>query len=468
MLALLIATPASGAAPLEEFQANLRSFLKQRCLKEADVGLMITSLQRGDVLFEANAGKLLIPASNIKILTAAAALDRLHSDYTFKTWLATDGVKNGRVLQGNLYLVGGGDPSLVPEQLWLLAQKVRTLGIDMITGGLYYDDSYFDDTPYVRGWDGASAEAYHAPINALSLNFNIITLHAYPADQPRRLARVILEPESRYVEILNSVTTGPAGGTPNIVVSSRRNGDQEILEVSGSLPLGSPSYQLRRAIIDPARFTAATFREYLLLQGTRIFGETSRRTLPKHVAVLVRHDSKPLSTIIADLNKFSNNFVAEQLLKNLGAEQFGPPGSTAKGVRAVAAFLARLGLAETEFRIADGSGLSTFNRLSARVLVRVLRTMFNDFEVLPEFMGSLGIVGADGLVQRRLQGTEAERNLRVKTGTLAGASSLSGYARAANKELLAFAYIVNGGPCGHAQLRQLQNRLSLMLVKFSR
>ncbi|MFQ5895008.1 MAG: D-alanyl-D-alanine carboxypeptidase/D-alanyl-D-alanine-endopeptidase, partial [Nitrospinota bacterium] len=465
LLALVLLPLAASAAPdrplptLKAFRAGVRGVLRENCGRRAEVGFQVRSLATGEVLYDHRGGRPLIPASNVKLVTTAAALVRLGPDYAFPTEVRAREAPKGGVLRGDLYLKGFGDPALVHERLWLLAREVAHRGVREVQGDLVADDAFFDAARRNPAWPGRTrtmASSYEAPAGALSLDFNVVTLYVEPGSSPGQKARVVADPSSEHVRVQNRVTTGARGVRPSLVVGRRKKGGRDVIVVRGRVPAGGRRRRYYVSVSDPPLYAARAFAKFLEGAGVRLRGRIRRGETPPGTNLVARTRSKPLSAIVRDLNKLSNNFIAEQVLKTLGAEVYGPPGSWEKGLRVVRGFLKELGVPEGQFRLADGSGFSLKNRLAPAALVRVLVRMYADFRLGPEYVASLGVAGVDGTLRRRLRGTTAERRIRAKTGLLRRVRALSGYAVSRAGEPLAFSILVNDRGCGGRGMRALQ------------
>lgn len=448
---------------------GLARILEEPCLRKAQAGLRVISLRTGQVLFDHRGEELLIPASNLKLITTAAALSRLGAHYTFQTVVHTDGRWRGSKLEGKLYLEGRGDPELVSERLWLMARDLRDRDLEVVEGDLVADDSYFDEQRRGEGWPKwPGPQAYYARIGALSLNFNTVAVHVKPALKAGRPARVAVEPPTDYIRLGNRTRTRRAasrGGRAGLAVERVKGPNGDRLVASGTVPLGAKRITLYRSISDPSAYTARTFKGFLAREGVRVKGKVVKGKVPPMATLLATYPSKPLFEIVQDLNKLSNNFIAEQILKAMGAELKGRPGTAAKGLEVVGEFLAELGIPPQSYRLADGSGLSRLNRLSPAQIVRVLEQMYRSFPLQAEYLSSLAVMGEDGSLRRRLVGTPVQGRIRAKSGTLDGVRCLSGYAQPRQGEPLAFSFLVNFGPeCPPEEVVRLQEKVCLLLA----
>ena len=461
---LLVMPPRAGNAA--ELHQDLTRLLEMPCLKKGEVGLRVADVDGGDVLFDAGGEKPLIPASNVKLVLAAAALSALGPTYSYPTEILSDGPPSAAgILRGNLYLKGHGDPVLVSEHLWLMARALKHLGVSEIRKDLIADDSTMARDPllYERNPEETS-RAYTAKPGGLSLNFNTVQVMVEPARKRGAPPRVQLDPDSAHLEIDNKATTEPAGSGNPLRILVLSSDHREILQLRGAVPLGAGRVSLYRSIDQPALYTGRVFAKFLAEAGIALRGSVRRGTVSPEAGLLYTHRSKPLSLIIQDMNKWSNNFIAEQLLRTLGKELHGDPGTREKGLRALQDYLAGIGISVDSYHLEDGSGLSRGNRLSAAQLVSVLEAMVHHSPWQAEFMASLGLLGMDGVVERRFSASPARGLLRVKTGTLPGVTALSGYARSTEGKVLAFSLLWNGTSCSSGDLDQIQARLAAILA----
>jgi D-alanyl-D-alanine carboxypeptidase/D-alanyl-D-alanine-endopeptidase (penicillin-binding protein 4) len=440
------AGPPLAEIPPKELEAVLRSIVEASPIAGARAGILVMAIDSGQVLYARDPDVLLNPASNVKLVTTAAALARLGPEYRFSTEFLVDGPSAGGSSPRTLFVRGRGDPSIVTERLWGIAADLEHLGIRRI-GELVLDDGFFDPERHGPGFDQESGDrSYLAPSGALSLNFNSVAVHVGPGDRPGQRARVELEPASDYVEVENRAVTVPASGRRRVTVSSVPiAGGRQRIVVEGRVPAGSRPQAVWRKIDEPALYFGATLRKLLELRGVKV-GRVRAGPVAEGAKLVHVAESDSLAEVVRRLNKTSNNFTAEQLLETLGAEVKGAPGSWAKGVAAVEEFLAEVGIPRGAYVMKNGSGLNDTNRFSARQLVTLLRAMWTRFPLQAEYLGSLPVAGRDGTIRWRMEGTEAAGRLRAKTGTLESVTSLSGYVENAGKQPLAFSILVNDYP----------------------
>jgi D-alanyl-D-alanine carboxypeptidase/D-alanyl-D-alanine-endopeptidase (penicillin-binding protein 4) len=442
----LAAGPASGeaagerGAAREALRAELERILSSPALASGRVGLLVRSLDTGEVVFARSPDELLNPASNVKLFTSAAALVRLGPEYRFETeFLLAPGGPGA----GHLHVRGKGDPTFVHERLWEVAAALSHLGVARV-GDIVLDDSWFDAEREGPGFDQERGDrAYLAPAGAISLDFNAVAVHVAPGATVGSPGRVSVEPASDHLQVVNRTVTARAGARRRVAVGSEPSAGRQRVTVEGRLPLGGRAQVFHRRIDDPPAFFGHTLRRFLELRGVKVAGKVRRGPVPHGSRLVHVSESEALADVVRRLNKHSNNFVAEQILKTLGAETRGPPGTWASGVAAVEAFLADVGIPRGSYLMKNGSGLNDANRFSARQTVTLLEDMWRRFPVMAEFAGALPVAARDGTTRWRMEGTEAAGRLRAKTGTLEDVSSLSGYVETRSGERLAFAILVN-------------------------
>ncbi|MCB0406327.1 MAG: D-alanyl-D-alanine carboxypeptidase/D-alanyl-D-alanine-endopeptidase [Bdellovibrionales bacterium] len=471
-----LAAPVTVTAPPDPARKRLAKEIldalqleKNRALK---AGIVIQSLNTGEILFSHDAEERLIPASVNKILTAYTALKILSPASTFKTEIyAVQPVIDG-VLSGDLYIKGGGDPSLVSERMWMLVNELLRSGIKRINGDIIGDSTFFDKerTPESRP-DYLKDQAYNAPIGALSFNFNTTTIYVQPGSRANVPPTVYADPENDYIDIVNQAKTTSKGSRYTMAVSRIKHvkgdlGDTVLLR--GKIPMDHKEVRYYRNIANPTLYACHMFQQFLSRRGVTVVGNIREGAVPRTARQLLAFESLPMWHLIWGMNKFSNNFVADQIMKKVGAEVFGPPGSLAKGLQAMERELTKIGVPAGTYKIADGSGLTRQSHISAQQLMSVLVAASKDFSLAPEFIASLGIAGQDGTIRRRFLNSNAENILRAKTGSLDGVASLAGYTPSADGEMLAFVVLLNDPKGKYGRMTSWVDQVALAARRFTR
>lgn len=455
------APPLVGATGAPAVQAAFAPILAEKALTGAKVSVLVVPAVGGEPVFGYHADDRVHPASNTKLLTTAAALSRLGPAYTFATDLAAPSITGGVV--PTLYLIGRGDPSFLTESLWKLVDEARLNGLTEVAGDLVIDESFFtgDHTP--PGFDAQTTdEAFRAPSGAASLNFNQLVLHIAPGAKAGEPVVVRVAPDSGYAKIENTARTR-AKGKPRLNVIVEPDGERVVARISGSLTLDGGPFITRRRIVNPAIFLGMAARKLLADAKIPVRGRVLVGKAPTGTVLLARTESRPLGALVGDVNKFSNNFMAEQLFRTLGATRRGR-GDWDAGRTEVLDF-ARADLGRDGMRLANGSGLFGDTSMSARDLVRVLVYMKTRRPFLPEFEASLAIGGVDGTMARRARAA-LPYALRVKTGTLDGVVALSGYTLFADGSPAAFSILMNDVPGKSWQVWRLHDRMLEVLGRW--
>ncbi len=459
-------SPAPSPEKLRSLAQRVEAALTVAGLRGARIGVAIAEIESGRVLYARGADEALNPASNSKLVTTLASLALLGPEYHWKTALFGGSPEAG-VIQGDLVLKGYGDPTLQPADLWRLAAMLASQGVRRVTGAVVVDDSFFDDQRLPPGFEQKDEDLpFRAATSAASVAYNAVGVTVWPtADgQP---PRVVVDPPSSYVRVVVKARSSKRpGGT--LVVHSEGVGDTTVVTVSGRITLRSEPRAFYRRIEHPSLYAGAVLRELLIRRGIAVDKPDIRRGTVNAASqrTLAHLESEPLSVIIRTVNKRSNNMMSEQILKTLGAETGGLPGTFPKGQAAIGRFLKGIALPGT-WEYKNGSGLYDANRFSASQLVHVLRYAYRDFRVSSDFVASLAVAGADGTVSHRLSGHPSERWVRAKTGTLAGISTLSGYAGAPGRGPLAFAILLNGVSEGNEPAaRKAQDDIADALVGY--
>jgi serine-type D-Ala-D-Ala carboxypeptidase/endopeptidase (penicillin-binding protein 4) len=437
------AAPPSGQREHEReaLKQVLSSLATQGPLATARVGIEVLSLADGTVVYARNGDELLNPASNVKLVTAAATLARLGPDWRFETEFSLEG---GLSERPRLYVRGKGDPTMTTERLYQVVGELKHLGLRELSD-IVLDDSYFDAERLAPGFEQETTDRpYTAPSGALSLNANSVGIYLRSQGSGVRPA-VEVDPASDYFTVVNGAV-GTQSRARRVSVSSERDGDRQKIVVRGTVPASGESVVYRR-IDAPPLYYGQTLKMLLEQRGIHVRGKVKLGNVPERVHLLYVAQSDTFDLVLKRMNKTSNNFIAEQLMKVLGAEAKGTPGTTAKGVQAAEDFLERdVGLPRGSYVLKNGSGINDTNRFSPAQLARLLKTMAERFPLAAEYLSSVPIGGKDGTLKWRFEGNDVSGRLRAKTGTLENVCALSGVVQTAGGETLAFSILVNDFP----------------------
>ena len=480
------ATPAAekNVDSIAELKSKIYARLQRPELSRGQVGVKIVSLNSGKVLFEQNAEKYFMPASNMKNFTVAAALEKLTPDFRFVTSVYSSAAPDTNGVVRSIRIFGRGDVSMStaffpldetdkdpvtgkvdPNRVYYkgidrLVDRIIASGVKRVEGDLIADETYFTGSPIPGSWEWDDLQWYYgAEISALPLNDNAIDLSVTPGPAGFPCA-VKISPFNPVVRVNNLCTT-TASGPRTLRIEKKL--DRNILEITGTLPVGNAGFNGSVTVSRPAELFAALLKERLALKGVTVTGQAravnTKTLVPSETAIeIAKLESVPLGVIAAKTMKPSQNMYTETLLWTLGEQArinpAGTPGggvatpSTSEsddlGMAAVKRFLTEIGVAPDGIIQHDGSGLSRHNLVTPAAVVQLYTYMGKQSRYAQAWRDSLTIGGVDGTLRNRFAGTRASGNVRGKTGTIDQVSALSGYVRTATGEELVFSMVVNG------------------------
>jgi serine-type D-Ala-D-Ala carboxypeptidase/endopeptidase (penicillin-binding protein 4) len=479
------AAKAVGPRTIEELRSGIEEVLRRPELAPALVAVKVASLDTGRTLFEENAHKLLVPASNMKLYTVAAALDRLSPEFRFKTsvYVASRPDASGNV-RGDLVIYGRGDPtfaaSLNGGDYWKaieeLAERIKAAGVKRVEGDLVGDESYFTGAPQGFGWEWSDLTWHDgAEVSALSVNDNALDLMVKPGAAVGAQCAITTGPPTPLVTIMNRTTTAARGSKRELVVY--RGLGENVIEVGGSLPLDDQGWTASVAVSHPSLLFVYMLRASLAARGIEIKGRSrtvDARALTQGassataslVEIAVR-ESEPLAVVAGYALKPSQNLYTELILRALGKATATDAklSSEEAGIEAVKAFLRGAGVETNEALFTDGSGLSRRDLVTASATLQLL-TFMSKHRYASAFRDALPVAGVDGTLRNRMKGTPAAGNVRAKTGTLTGVASLSGYATSASGERLVFSLMLNNYPESSIMSRNHIDNIAVLLAAY--
>jgi serine-type D-Ala-D-Ala carboxypeptidase/endopeptidase (penicillin-binding protein 4) len=459
-----IAQQTTPPATMTELQQRLTQVVSQPKYASALWGIKIVSLDSGKTVFEHNSQKLFSPASNSKLYTVALALERLGPEFRIRTSVYAAAKPNPEgVLEGDLILYGRGDPTLnarlhegdVLKALEPLVSGLTNAGVRRIAGDLVADQSFFRGPEFGSGWAWDDMENYYgAEISALTINDNTVQMAVKPAAQPRQPCELILSPPTTYLVISNRTETVEKGLRRVLAVYRPLN--ENIVYVSGQVPVDDPGRNEDVTMHNPAGFFAILFKQALARYGIEVDGRLrtvnwldrqSERLNCDELVELAHMESPPLSDIAREVQKPSQNLYADLLLAQVGervrsSSSRREPTSEMLGIEELNKLMGELGIARGDVLFEEGSGLSRNNLTTPRATIRLLQYMAGR-KCAAAYTNALPIAGVDGTLRNRMKGTPAAGNVRAKTGTLRWANSLSGYVTTAAGEHWAFCLMLN-------------------------
>ncbi|MHB8580283.1 MAG: D-alanyl-D-alanine carboxypeptidase/D-alanyl-D-alanine endopeptidase [Ignavibacteriaceae bacterium] len=471
-------TPKYSYSTLQEFWSQMNDIFNDPNFSNAQWGVVIQSLETGEYFYKRNEDKLFLPASNLKLFTTAAGLVLLGSEYKFKTNVYMNGKIEGSVLKGDLVVQGRGDPTIsgrfydgnIYKVFDDWADSLSKLGIDEITGNIIGDDNSFDEVGLGAGWSwDYESEWFAAPSSAISFNDNVVNVYV-TVNKENHLPQISIEPITKYIIILNKVSTVPSDSITSINVY--RDMGTNVVTVYGTIKQNSDTVKTFVTVNNPTQYTMVVLKDVLKKRGISIDGypiDVDDISLPldySKMTKLFTQYSPPLKEIIKVINKNSENFFAEQLLKTIGLETKNF-GSSENGISSENKLFREMGINPEGMNIVDGSGLSRLDLVTPRQIVTLLSYMYKSKYFIP-FYNSLPIAGVDGTLGNRMQDSKAQGNIRAKTGFLEGVRSLSGYAYTGDHEPVAFSIIVNNFDVPVKLAENIQDLVCLRLANFRR
>jgi serine-type D-Ala-D-Ala carboxypeptidase/endopeptidase (penicillin-binding protein 4) len=481
LAASLSAQDIKDSNSINYLKQEIGNLSKDISLKHALLGLSVINVKSGKTIYEYNSQLSLVPASTLKIVTTAATLSTLGKNYRFKTSFEYDGfIDSFGVLNGNLYIKGGGDPTIGSERFgkqcvadtifnkFLLALK--KLKISKVNGSVIGDESNFEYNLSGYGWSwGDIGNYYGSGVSGLNIYENNYVLTFQPGKNIGDQAILIkTEPELIGYKLVNNVKTAGPGTGDNACIFGAPYADIRYIE--GTIPAGVSTFTIKGAIPDPAFLFAEELEKYLVTNGITINGQptTIRKLITENnlkiasKTTITTYLSPALEKIVQPLNFYSINIYAEAFLKIMGLEKTGK-GTTEAGINVVRRFWENKKIDLSGFKMTDGCGLSRLDLITTEQLSKMLCVISKD-SCYSAFYKSLPVAGVSGTMAKLLQGTTAENNLRAKTGTMSGLRAYAGYVTTRNKIPLSFAVIVNNYE-GNENL--MKDKIEKLLLRIS-
>ncbi len=470
---------ASGITEIEglEEDATLKEkldlILADDVLANSMTGVHVRNATTGEEVYEQFSDIRLRPASNMKLFTAVAALETLGTDYTFTTEVLTDGAVSGSTLEGDVYVKGKGDPTLLKEDLDQFADELLNQGIEEISGDILGDDTWYDDVRLSEdmSWDNEPSYVA-AQISALTMSPNddydtgSVIVEVTPGSEVGEPAEVKTVPETDHVTIVNNTETGDSNASNSVSVN-REHGTNDIV-IDGSMPLNANKSRTWSSVWDPTVYTLDIFKKSLEEKGITLKEDvaTKRATAPKDAEQLTSKESMPLEDIMIPFMKLSNNGHAEMLTKEMGVVEY-DEGSWSKGLEVIYDVAESLGVDKDTIMLRDGSGMSDKGLIPAEQFTSLLYAA-QDRAWYPDFLNSLPVAGASdrmvgGTLRNRLTGESTKENATAKTGSTTSVSTLTGYVTTKDGEKLIFSILNNNFKSG--SMPTIQDKIVTVLAE---
>jgi D-alanyl-D-alanine carboxypeptidase/D-alanyl-D-alanine-endopeptidase (penicillin-binding protein 4) len=477
---------AAARKATAKFAVRAEALLGSAPASKGEWGLLIVEAESGETLFEQNADRYFLPASNMKLFSTALALAKLGSDYRFRTTLETRGtISDEGILAGDVVLVGRGDPNLSnrrfpyelkeefdgpPEKaLAQLADALVAKGVKEISGDVVGDDSYFPRERYPNGWEiDDMVWEYGAAISSIVVNDNTVTLTLTPGEQAGNAVQAVVSPATPDFTVENRVVTSAADVKSDLTLT--RDPGANIVVVKGTLPARSTPRKLVLAIEEPAQHAAALLKRMLEERGIKIGGVARAQhnsvEAPSAPTVLAEHVSVPLGDSVKLVNKISQNLHTEMLVRT-AARQNGRWNTPEELMKVPADFYAQVGIAPGDVVQTDASGLSRHDLVTPRAVVTLLGFAQKQPWFLP-YYDSLPVAGVDGTLEDRMKNTPAAGRIHAKTGSVEHVRTLSGFAETLGGRRLIFSFLSNNqGGKSHEAADALTGLCVAMIEEFN-
>lgn len=453
---------AQSRGPYGELKSRIDVLIADSLFPPAQVGIKIVSVARDEVLYELNSRSLFTPASNMKLFTAAAALKTFGGGSSlFTTFSAsTSGIPT-------IVVTGGGDPMTTASELDSIVRVLVPLLDPGVTYNMVGNVTAFDSIYWGTGWMWDDEPDPTAPfVSALSLNGNTVKVTVAPASLPDAPPSVRLDPSTSFIDVVNTAVTVTGSVPDPLTISRQWSNNRNAVTITGKIALSDTSRTRSFSVREPEMYFLQVLAEKLQGVGVSI-GRISKGRHHDTTRPLMQF-GHPVDSVIILMNKTSNNLAAEALLKRMDLAAQPRGASTGGGIRTAKSVVAGQGIDTARLVMMDGSGVSRYNLVSPEMITSLLTAMANDSNAFARFYYSLPIAGVDGTLEHRMRGTPAALNVRAKTGSLSGVSSLSGYVTTADGELLAFSMMMQNFPGRNRPYRDVQDAIAIFLSQLQR
>lgn len=451
-------------------QGKIDKLLSDKFFESTHAAIDVYDLTNKDTVYQKNVKYLMHPASNMKILTSAAGLVFLGPDYNFETTLYYKGDVKDRVLNGDIYIVGGFDPIFSIIDLDYFVNAIDSLRIKKINGNILADVSNIDTMYWGKGWMWDDDPSTDSPyLSSLNINENSVDALLI-GTKLGKAAHLILNPYSDYFKIDNETITVPSNAEGSYTITRDWMNKKNTIIATGRVRrekiISGDEEPISLNVFRPDLYFLTLLKETLERKGIKVKGEINDSLLPKD-AVYLRTVSRPLSKVIEPLNKKSDNLSAEMVLYAMAGKYFGKPATAKKGISVINNFITSTGFNPEKYRLVDGSGLSHYNLVSAELILEVLKYMYySEPDLYEKLSDSFPVAGVDGTLEKRMRGTIAEGSVKAKTGTISGVSDLSGYITTKSGKLLAFSILMENFVNNTSTARNFQDEICKILVDY--
>ena len=436
-----------------ELPLSVAEALKKAAIPQQSVAIYVQAVEDKTPILSHNAEQAMNPASVMKMVTTNAALDLLTPAYRWKTEIYRDGNLANWQLQGNLIIKGYGDPGFKVQDFWRLLISLRQAGVKKISGDLIIDKSYFATAATRDSFDSEKWRAYNALPSAFIVNGRNTSFKFTTVDGVVNVTQEYELPEVVIENRLKPAAGACADWRSRIRYDVQQSKDKAVVTFSGNYAAECGERFLELSLFEDEQYAFYTFRKLWRELGGEFNGGLKLQSIPSNAVKILEQQSEPLGSIVRDINKWSNNVMARQLLLTIAAEKMGVPATEAKGASAVQRWLAANGLNTKSLVIENGSGLSRMESVNAELLGLMLVRAYKS-PVMPEMMASLPILALDGTIKQRMKDSESNGRAHLKTGSINGVSAIAGYVLDANSHRHVLVMLVNHPQAGSSRSAQ--------------
>jgi D-alanyl-D-alanine carboxypeptidase/D-alanyl-D-alanine-endopeptidase (penicillin-binding protein 4) len=467
-LVVILTLQPSYSKSKEEIKAEVNKLLKHKYLKNVNYSIQLISKDTKETLLNIGEKKAFTPASTIKLLTTACALNKLPKDFQLKTIICSETEIKNNIISGNIYLKGYGNPLLSSSDIEDMATTLSIKGLRIIEGNIIIDDTYLDSKLFRNEWIDSQENSFEeSAISAVTVDNNSLYVRLNSSEKINSTPELFLYSELNELKIVNNVKTANITRRKETVsISLKDIDDQYTLTLTGKIGKNRTKY-LNVKIKKPSLFCGTVLRSALASRGISVRGVIKNGKLPTRYILLAQHNL-PIEDLISIINKNSDNFCADQLLKIIGAETGLKNGSAKNGISTIYSYLKENRIDTANLRIYDGSGLSRKNKLNSNTLAQLLYNITNNKEIFESFYNSLSCAGVDGTLKYRMNNVFESADIRGKTGTLRDVTSIAGYVTSPDNELLIFTIFMDNVKFGVLELRNIQDKIIELFSEFSR
>ena len=467
-LLIVCCTSLFPQSSIKQLEADINKIIDDPFFESSVISIDIFNLTDNLPLYQKNNKLLLHPASNMKILTSFAGLLYLGSGYQFETKMFHTSVISGDTLYGDIYVVGGFDPDFTTDDLEKFVNEIEKSGVKYIAGNLFADLSAKDSLYWGKGWMWDDEPDPSAPyLCALNINDNSIEVFV-SGTKTDSLVNVKLIPETEYVKVENHAINVSSGNNNFTIARNWIERENKIIidgEVRSGKVIDEEINTEMLSLLDPGKYFLTLFKEQLQQKGIILNGSIGFKKMPEnanHLSSVFRS----IDTVLVNMNKESDNLSAEMILYALALNDSGAPASVDNGIEAIKRMINLTGLDADSYSIADGSGVSRYNLISTELIINLIKYFFStNTGLFNDFYYTLPIAGMEGTLENRMLNTLAEGNLRAKTGTLNGVTTLSGFVYGASGDLIACSIFIQNYTAKNSTARKFIDRICELLAR---